>query len=298
METKRLKTIREFALFCIDALEIEEKPTVVMINDKDWVLERRSFGEYTPEDSTVYFYVENRNLADILRTLCHELIHHKQNELGHLHKGSGRTGSEIENEANSIAGIVLREYGKVNKLIYESLKREISFEILLIEGFQKYKLYCDMDGVLCDFDTQFEHYFGTSISEYEKEKGSKAMHNAVDSVGIEFWENMPWTPGGKALWDKIGKYEVTILSAPGKFIHAKEGKKKWIEKNLNPKPKNVVFKESGEKHNILKSKDKEEINRSVLIDDYGKNLTPWSEMGGKVVKYRGFEGASNELNKL
>ena len=31
-----------------------------------------------------------------------------------------------------------------------------------------YKIYCDMDGVLTDFESRFEHYSGMTPKEYEK----------------------------------------------------------------------------------------------------------------------------------
>ena len=35
-----------------------------------------------------------------------------------------------------------------------------------------YKIYCDMDGVLTDFESRFEHFAGMSPKEYENKKGS------------------------------------------------------------------------------------------------------------------------------
>jgi Zn-dependent peptidase ImmA (M78 family) len=58
-------------------------------------------------------------MADILRTLAHELVHRKQHEDGRINYESGETGSEIENEANAQAGILLRNFGKLNKQIYQ-----------------------------------------------------------------------------------------------------------------------------------------------------------------------------------
>jgi predicted ABC-type ATPase len=52
---------------------------------------------------------------DIFRTVAHELVHHKQNEdgrLGHNVAEEGATGSDIENEANAVAGKIMRWYGK------------------------------------------------------------------------------------------------------------------------------------------------------------------------------------------
>jgi hypothetical protein len=296
MADLRLETISDFVSFCVETLAIDDQPEISLIEDTEWARNRKSFGEYTPQNNLIQVYIANRNMADILRTVCHELVHHKQNEIGILSPDSGKTGSPIENQANSIAGVILREYGKMNQMIYEGTSLE--FKNLITEGIQKYKIYCDMDGVLCDFESQFEHYFGTSVKEYESQKGEKALENAINSAGLVFWSRMPWTPGGKSLWDKIGSFQVTILSAPGKFKYAKEGKKIWIREHLRPQPTKIIFRESGLKHTILSNKTPEEISKSVLIDDYGKNLTPWQQAGGKIVKYDSYDSANAQMHKL
>jgi len=61
-------------------------------------------------------------MADILRTLAHELVHRKQEEDGRLTPTSGETGSPIEDEANAMAGVLLRNFGKINNGIYENKK--------------------------------------------------------------------------------------------------------------------------------------------------------------------------------
>ena len=65
----------------------------------------------------------NRNLADALRTIAHELTHFKQSLDKRITDNpedkSGETGSEIENEANARAGIIMREFGKSHPEIYE-----------------------------------------------------------------------------------------------------------------------------------------------------------------------------------
>jgi Zn-dependent peptidase ImmA (M78 family) len=61
-------------------------------------------------------------MADILRTLAHELVHRKQEEDGRLDINSGKTGSPIEDEANAMAGVLLRNFGKINNSIYEHKK--------------------------------------------------------------------------------------------------------------------------------------------------------------------------------
>jgi hypothetical protein len=122
MNTERDTIIEDFILYCKDRLDIQQLPSIQFTNDRDWALERRSFGQYNPGNKTLEIYTGNRNMADVLRTLVHELVHHRQNEMGKIKLNSGETGSDIENEANSIAGIIMRDYGKKNDLIYESRK--------------------------------------------------------------------------------------------------------------------------------------------------------------------------------
>jgi hypothetical protein len=94
--------------------------------DNDQAKSKRSFGYFDPNDNKIWVYVKNRNMADILRTLAHELVHRKQAELGMLDNMSGETGSTIENEANAQAGVLLRDFGKINDSIYEGLKKKLN----------------------------------------------------------------------------------------------------------------------------------------------------------------------------
>jgi Zn-dependent peptidase ImmA (M78 family) len=127
---ERIQIIEDFIDFVSDHLKIESLPKITFIDDKSWVLDRHSFGEYNGAGKTIVMYIANRNLADILRTLGHELTHHKQNELNLIRQGSGATGSSIEDEANIVAGILMREFGKRNELIYEGLKNNILTQLL------------------------------------------------------------------------------------------------------------------------------------------------------------------------
>lgn len=123
---KKAEILADFINFCKDALDIKSMPSIKFISDNTWTKLNRSFGQYNLANKSLIVYIGNRNLADICRTLSHELVHHKQNELGLLNNTSGETGSDIENQANSIAGICLRNYGKIEPLIYESKQNKVT----------------------------------------------------------------------------------------------------------------------------------------------------------------------------
>ena len=290
---QRQQIIEDFIQFTKNRLDINQLPTIRFLNDREWATEKRSFGEYNPNQRHLDVYIGNRNLADILRTLCHELVHHRQNELGKLYNSAGKTGSNIENQANALAGIMMRDYGKSNDLIYESLLPSLKqiYEVQQTGGIQ---IYCDMDGVLCDFDERFEHFYGVQPREYYTEKGSKAFEVAVNEAGIDFWAKMNWMPGGQELWSVIGKHNPYILTSPSKFEFAKEGKKMWIENNLNPQPSKILFAQTGNKHSEMKTDPK----KSILIDDYWPNLAPWKAEGGIAIMHKDINKTKDILTKF
>jgi cytidyltransferase-like protein len=113
-------TIGEFVKYAIKNLEIQKPPRNLTFSyDNAAAKEKRSFGYFDPNANKIWVYCGNRNMADILRTLAHELVHRKQDEDGRISYESGKTGSDIENEANAKAGILLRDFGKQHEEIYQ-----------------------------------------------------------------------------------------------------------------------------------------------------------------------------------
>jgi len=113
-------TIGEFIKFAIKHLEIQNPPRSLSLSyDNAKAKEMRSFGYFDPNENKIWVYCKNRNMGDILRTLAHELVHRKQDEEGRISYESGKTGSDIENEANAKAGVLLRDFGKQHEEIYQ-----------------------------------------------------------------------------------------------------------------------------------------------------------------------------------
>lgn len=108
----------KFVNFVVDSLGIITPPRIEYVSTSDFTQEQRSFGGYMPGDNSILVVVANRNLADILRSLAHELVHARQNQDGELSAEQGETGSEIENQANAVAGVIMRNYGKLEPDIY------------------------------------------------------------------------------------------------------------------------------------------------------------------------------------
>lgn len=70
-----------------------------------------SFGQFGTNNE-INVEVEGRHPVDVLRTLAHELTHFAQNLRNEINDNSGETGSDIENQANAEAGVIMRHFNK------------------------------------------------------------------------------------------------------------------------------------------------------------------------------------------
>ena len=136
-----------------------------------------------------------------------------------------------------------------------------------------YKIYCDMDGVLTDFEKRFEHFTGVKPKEYENKYGTPAFWELIDNkIGVKFWAGMDWMPEGERLWNYISPYTPSLLTSPSRDNTSRLGKNLWVKYNLNPKPK-VIFAYSADKQRYAN-------NNSILIDDKKSNIEQWISQGG------------------
>jgi hypothetical protein len=74
-----------------------------------------STGGYDPETKEVLARAFGRCLVDIMRSTAHELVHQRQHEIGKFQNTSEvpNIGGEIEDEANSICGQLVKMYIQV-----------------------------------------------------------------------------------------------------------------------------------------------------------------------------------------
>jgi hypothetical protein len=82
--------------------------------------EHPTFGTFDPNTNTISVAYKDRHIMDVLRTLAHELTHHKQREENRIKPDSGETGSAIENEANAQAGVLMRDFADQNAELFST----------------------------------------------------------------------------------------------------------------------------------------------------------------------------------
>lgn len=107
-----------FVKFVKNQLELDSVPTIVIKSNRDGLKTTANY-DYTKENKVVKVYGKNRSLVDIMRSVAHELVHHKQFEQGRLEVRPPDIGGEIEDEANAKAGQYIKMFSKENPEIYE-----------------------------------------------------------------------------------------------------------------------------------------------------------------------------------
>ena len=126
---RKIQIAKEFIFWAIKKLKISGTPDIKFSNDIDSVKQKHTFGTTVP-DGSIWVYVGERNTADVLRTLCHELVHFKQFEDGTASETMDEEQTQrIEDEANALAGRMMREYGKHNVEIYEGRTGSLQHEV-------------------------------------------------------------------------------------------------------------------------------------------------------------------------
>ena len=92
-------------------IQLDEMPSIILrktIEDN----EQPTMGRFNNETYSLELAIANRQPVDALRTLAHELVHAKQDR-SHVNIDP-TTGSPEENQANEIAGVVMREFNKMH----------------------------------------------------------------------------------------------------------------------------------------------------------------------------------------
>ena len=103
-----MKLANEFIKFVVKELGMKSLPKSIKFVGDEYSQQHMTFGTYNPSLDEIMIVKGNRHPVDVLRTLAHELVHHKQREDGKILDGDD--GSDIENEANAKAGELMRTF--------------------------------------------------------------------------------------------------------------------------------------------------------------------------------------------
>ena len=168
---------------------------------------------------------------------------------------------------------------------YKNLFREV-------KG-QKPRIYCDMDGVLCDFIVQAKKATGKIFTQDKAKEYWEIIKRTP-----RFWSDMPWMPGGRQLWSYIKQYNPHILSAyTPEDPNCIPGKRTWLRRNVSI---------SSSRINLVRRKDKQKFamksrgkrQPAILIDDFPRNVDQFKAAGGIGIVHTNTANTIKELKKL
>jgi predicted kinase len=160
---------------------------------------------------------------------------------------------------------------------------------MLAEVQQQYKVYCDMDGVLVDFERGYNDLTGKQTPGVDSTYNKDDFWSAITKAGAKFWANLNWMSDGQQLWGYIKQYNPELLTAPSREESSRIGKLAWVDKNLPNTP--IIFKQAKDK------KDLAEPN-AILIDDRKDNIQQWIDAGGIGIRHTSTESTIKQLQKL
>ena len=151
----------------------------------------------------------------------------------------------------------------------------------------KYKIYCDMDGVLVNFNKRFNNLTSSNPTQYREENGIDKFWEVIDNEGVGFWVGIEWMDDGKELFNFLKEnFDVELLSSPSRAENSRLGKRLW-----------VINHKLGVKLNLeySRSKHKYAAPNHVLIDDREDIIKDWESKGGVGILHTSTEDTIVEL---
>ena len=113
---EQLDLLNTFTKFACHHLGIEDTPIHLQFTHQG-LTTTAAYGKHK-----VKVYAKERALADIMRSIAHELTHYKQDLEGRLdpkhHDANNAAGSPQEDEANYKSGEIIRKFGETHPEIY------------------------------------------------------------------------------------------------------------------------------------------------------------------------------------
>jgi len=150
-----------------------------------------------------------------------------------------------------------------------------------------------MDGCICSFEAAVETLSNPDaklgLADDATEAQKQVMYDAIENDDVKFWSAMPWKNDGKQLWMLLKPYKPTLLTSPGEFTYAIEGKKYWVQRCIPGTP--IFFSDN-------KAEFVNPYETSILIDDNKINISAWKEAGGVGILHTSFEETEKEFLEL
>ena len=202
MNTELLRNIiKQFIPFAQKHIGFKDPPRLFLRNDPENA--KNPFGKtafYDPNEKAVTLYITGRHPKDILRSLGHELVHHKQNCAGQFSDsddmGEGYAQRDphlrqMEMEANRDGSMCLRDFEdklkKENTIYYEHLQK----------GDKKMSTKDWKNKELTTLLSEAWGFKFNSLQEFEEFNGSGELQAEAEEESLEEGEEEEWDEQSK-----------------------------------------------------------------------------------------------------
>ena len=258
------------------------------ISDLRYTFSKRLVQNHTPKDFSIQYDDENKKLIKIISKPTNEAI--VGNKV--VCDNCGWSWS-IEDGGDDL--YTCHKCGHDNTPLQEKKSKDpfglnaYAMELArLREEETEYTIYCDMDGVLVDFDRGYQELTGMTTQQADA-IGGDTFWEPLTKAGAKWWITLNWMPDGKQLWDYIKKYNPILLSAPSREESSKLGKRVWVKREL-PGVK-LILRYAPQKQEYASP-------TSVLIDDRQKNIDQWEAAGGIGIFHTSTPNTIEQLKQL
>ena len=152
------------------------------------------------------------------------------------------------------------------------------------------RIYCDMDGVLCDFEYAANRVTGQVWGGLRTGQDWGSIRKTKN-----FWSTLPWRSGGRQLWNYIKKFDPHILSAyTTEDPNCKPGKRRWLSNNIGLSGSRINLVRRSEKRNFAMDGRRP----AILIDDYPKNISDFKSAGGIGIVHSNTQTTISQLKRF
>jgi hypothetical protein len=173
---------------------------------------------------------------------------------------------------------------------------------------KKYVIFCDMDGVLVDFDEGYKELTGVTTQHADSQGKNEFWSLFRDSLKNKdisersYWANLDWMSDGKQLWDYIKEYNPYVLTAPSVNFdipfeeryklennESMQGKTEWVQRL--PNMKKIYFRSAARKADFAGP-------NKILIDDRKDTIDSWNANGGIGILHTSTANTIKQLQEL
>jgi hypothetical protein len=173
---------------------------------------------------------------------------------------------------------------------------------------EKYVIFCDMDGVLVDFDEGYKQLTGVTTQHADSQGKNEFWGLFRDSLKNKdisersYWANLDWMSDGKQLWDYISPYNPYVLTAPSVNFdipfeerykvennESMQGKTEWVQRL--PNMRKIYFRSAARKADFAGP-------NKILIDDRKDTIDSWNANGGIGILHTSTANTIKQLQEL